>query len=511
MVCRLSTVAPAFLAVILVSCSPSNSPVGRGAWTPKPDPLPLPRQTPLDCLHIDPDGILGYLQLPDQKPVYNIYSIAIQALSGYGDISVSRKCRLSLHDVPQFSADLSSQSSLEPRDSLLRSRSIALKWLISKAVSLPNENAFLWYYEFLNSYNDVSTRGLSRWPSAFGQAFVLRAFNKAYQDTRNPKYKQYALRAANAFQIPLAKGGFMVPVGHDAWFYEEMPVTPVPFILNGHLVATIALLETFKLYSDPTVLAMANRGLKAAKLMLPRYDLGYWSRYDLNPRKSELLFRIRPNLSVGRGHGIPVHSLTLRDLINHTHPITLHVGDSAANPQTGAWRVGGVDWLSTESIDGRTAMIALDNSHQYSQSGPPNGGSSFNTYFVTELPTLRFSGNLDVPRFELLLAYKDTAKGSLSVDLRDIRNPRAPTYVPLKTIRLVGDQKWKTMIVPVHSSDLAWFMGADYQLVHVDLLNQLYALTGDRFYRDYARRWQCYVDHQHDYDSMQLVKYPRCN
>ncbi len=499
-------------SLFLFACAPASGPVvGRGALNPKPAPLVLPKQTPLDCLHFDPNGIARYLQRPDNNLVYNVFNIAYQANEGYGEIPLSDYCKTALRGVPQYKGNIRSLASTSAASAISKSRAIALNWLIANAHPVPRENALIWHYKLSNAYNDVSTQGLKQWASSFGQAAVLRAFNKAYQDSRDPKYKDYALRAASAYQIPLTNGGFKVPISQDAWFYEEMPVTPLPFILNGHLVSTVALLETYKLYRDPTVLMMAQKGLNAAKILLPRYDLGYWSRYDLNPRKGELLFRIRPNLTAANSPGIPVQSITLRDSVNRTTPINVRLGDLSSNPQVGAWRVVGSDWAKSDPIDGRSVMIALDNSRKYAQTGLPNGSTSFNSFFVSELPTIRFASNLDIPRFELLLTYKDTSKGRLAVDLRDIRNANASTFIPLKTTNLLGDQKWKTLIVPVQPSDLAWYVGVDYQNWHIKLLNQLYGLTGDPFYRDYARRWQCYVDHQHDYDSMQVVKYPRCN
>lgn len=497
-------------SLFLFACAPASGPEGRGALNPKPAPLVLPKQTPMACSHYDPNGVLRLLRRPDYDPVYNVFVVAVQANGGYRNLPLPDHCRVALRGVPQYKGDIRSLVSASGSSAISKSRATALSWLITNADPVPGSNALMWHYKFPNAYNDVSTQGLKQWSSAFGQAAVLRAFNKAYQDSRDPKYRLYALRAASAYQLPVANGGFKVPVSQDAWFYEEMPVTPLPFILNGHLVSTVALLETYKLYRDPTVLMMAKKGLNAAKLMLPRYDLGYWSRYDLNPRKGELLFRIRPNLAAANSPGIPVQSITLRDSVNRTTPIDLRVGDSSTNPQVGAWRISGSDWALTEPIDGRLAMLALDNSRKYAKSGLPKGGTSYNSYLVAELPTIRFSSNLEVPRFDLLLTYKDTAKGLLAVDLRDIRNPDASTFIPLKSTRLFGDQKWKTLIVPVQPSDLAWYVGVDYQHWHIKLLNELYGLTGDPFYRYYARRWQCYVDHRHDYDT-QLVKYPRCN
>lgn len=483
----------------------------------KPAPLVLPTQTPTGCRHLDPNGIARSLQLPANKPVYNPYVVAWQAAEGVEQFSsdvISDQCKRALQGIPQYQSRSALEAAPVSTSVISRSRKTALNWLITNAATVPGESGLLWYYEFPNTYNNVSTQGLSRWSSAFGQAFVLKAFNKAYQDSGDPKYKQYALRAASGYKIPLEKGGFMVSLSPDAWFYEEMPVTPSPFILNGHLVSIVALLETYKLYKDPSVLLLAQKGLNAAKDMLPRYDVGYWSRYDLNPRSTELHFRIRPVLPAGNNSGIPIHSLSLRAPDSHSDPINLKPGDDflfLISPQVGAWRIGGDDWDPTRDIDGRSALIAMDNSGKYAQTGYPKGSSSFNTNFVSELPILRFSNNLAVPGFELLVAYKDAAKGSLSVDLRDIRNGNAPTFIPLQTIHLSGDQKWKTMVVPVKPRDLAWYVGIEYQQWHIKLLNQLYDLTGDRLFRDYARRWQCYVDHQHDYDSMQLVKYPRCN
>jgi len=445
------------------------------------------------CAHLDPDGLYRFLEYPTKKPIYNVFIIAKQAV---GD-----NTKYTADD--QFCLGIPHRKPKDPR--VTRQR--AMKWLIDNAYQNDSSHSLLWAYKFKNSYNNVTTGALKKWPSAFAQAYVIRAFNAAYQETGNSLYKTYAIKAARAFSVSVDEGGFSHPIEANKLFFEEIPVKPYPMILNGHLVATLSLLETAKLYKNLELYQLAQKGLEAAKQLIPKYDIGYWSRYDLNPRKSELFLRLRPELKNPKSLGLPVQSIEIVDAKQVAPPIRLSFDNPKLNDFDGAWRINGTDWSPTQRVDGRLVRLAGDRHLDYAKAGIPSGGSSFNNYFITELPVLRFADNTKIPSFVIKLTYKDTSKGSLSFDIRDIRNGKSLTFVSLGTIPLLGDDKWKTAKYNLSPAYLGWYVGPDYQKYHIKLLKEIYAITGDSTFLAYAKRWQCYLDQQSLYDGNQVVRF----
>jgi len=109
------------------------------------------------------------------------------------------------------------------------------------------------------------------------QGLAVSVLLRAGDLTGEPSYLDAARAAVALLLKPLADGGcaHYDEVGRP--FLEECPSDPPSHILNGALFALIGLRE-FEARSGGDAHVPAARRLAA---QLGRYDLGYWSRYDL--------------------------------------------------------------------------------------------------------------------------------------------------------------------------------------------------------------------------------------
>jgi hypothetical protein len=134
-----------------------------------------------------------------------------------------------------------------------------------------------WYAE-----TDVPVYRLrAPWPSAMAQGRGLSVLARAWQCTGHEKYIQAAGRALTAFSVPIARGG--ITASCDGWItYEEYPAQPAPHVLNGMIFALFGLWDLIRARRDDArAAALFERGVATVEALLPRYDTGWWSLYDL--------------------------------------------------------------------------------------------------------------------------------------------------------------------------------------------------------------------------------------
>jgi hypothetical protein len=125
-------------------------------------------------------------------------------------------------------------------------------------------------------------RLLAPWPSAMAQGRGLSVLTRAWQCTSDEKYIASARRALAAFSVPVECGGI-----RDAYdgrtTYEEYPAQPAPHVLNGMIFALFGIWDLVRAQPDDAQAAAAifERGAATVEVLLPRYDTGWWSLYDL--------------------------------------------------------------------------------------------------------------------------------------------------------------------------------------------------------------------------------------
>lgn len=126
------------------------------------------------------------------------------------------------------------------------------------------------------------------WHSALTQAAVIRVLCRMYQMSKDESLLRDAFRVMRPFEVSLANGGQRSHIPGIGIWLEEYPFTAYSFhVLNGFLNALFSLQElarvscghppVTRLYDD-CMESLLRGGLEA-------FDAGYWTRYDLRPRK----------------------------------------------------------------------------------------------------------------------------------------------------------------------------------------------------------------------------------
>ena len=119
------------------------------------------------------------------------------------------------------------------------------------------------------------------WISAMSQGRGLSVLTRAWQLTSEARYLEGAQRALAAFETPIAAGGVAGTLDGQVT-YEEYPAQPPPHVLNGMIFGLFGLWDLARAKpEDARPRALFERGAATVEALLPRYDTGRWSLYDL--------------------------------------------------------------------------------------------------------------------------------------------------------------------------------------------------------------------------------------
>ena len=171
---------------------------------------------------------------------------------------------------------------LRTGDSMHRERfATCAEWLLDQL--LPNAGGVpVWAHHFDFEYFKPL---LAPWHSGLAQGQGLSVLVRAHQLLGDDRYLEAAHRTFESLRTPIEDGGvlFTDPDG-DVWI-EEYIVEPPTHILNGFLWALWGVHD----YRLATGSAQAGSFFDACvttiKKNLPRYDIGFWSLYELTPQR----------------------------------------------------------------------------------------------------------------------------------------------------------------------------------------------------------------------------------
>lgn len=119
------------------------------------------------------------------------------------------------------------------------------------------------------------------WQSAFSQSRGLSILLRGYQLTGDEKYAALAEKALIPFTLAVKDGGV---TSFTQWgpYYEEYTSTEPTMVLNGKIFALCGLHEYTRVFPEnPLARRLFDEGLETLAKVLPEYDLGFWSRYNL--------------------------------------------------------------------------------------------------------------------------------------------------------------------------------------------------------------------------------------
>lgn len=122
------------------------------------------------------------------------------------------------------------------------------------------------------------------WYSAMGQGQAISLLVRAYVASKNKTYLEAAGKALDIFDIPSSKGGVLAKFLNSFDWYEEYPTTPSSFVLNGFIYSLIGLYDLKQMATSPVsekAAELYNNGMRTLKAMLPMFDSGTGTFYDL--------------------------------------------------------------------------------------------------------------------------------------------------------------------------------------------------------------------------------------
>ncbi|XP_050310282.1 D-glucuronyl C5-epimerase B [Anthonomus grandis grandis] len=153
------------------------------------------------------------------------------------------------------------------------------------------------------------------WYSAMGQGHALSVLARAYfHSGGDRRYLDAAMNGLKPFRVTSAEGGVLATFMNKYHWYEEYPTKPASFVLNGFIYSLLGLYDLMSIAPvDQSQEAefLYNEGLTTLKSMLPLFDMGSGTVYDLR----HVTLGIAPNLARWDYHATHVNQLLLLDTI----------------------------------------------------------------------------------------------------------------------------------------------------------------------------------------------------
>ncbi|KAG8574909.1 hypothetical protein GDO81_009384 [Engystomops pustulosus] len=148
------------------------------------------------------------------------------------------------------------------------------------------------------------------WYSAMAQGQAISTLVRAYLLTKEQVYLDSALKATTPFKLPSEKHGVKAVFMNRYDWYEEYPTTPSSFVLNGFIYALLGLYDLKETAGEKTgkeARLLFERGVESLRAMLPLYDTGSGSIYDLR----HFMLGTAPNLARWDYHTTHINQLQL--------------------------------------------------------------------------------------------------------------------------------------------------------------------------------------------------------
>ena len=148
------------------------------------------------------------------------------------------------------------------------------------------EKFSVWEYTFDNAKFGAK----APWSSAMANGRIISVLVKAYALTGQKEYLEVAERAFRAFKVSVKNLGVATFLPDGTVFYEEVahPEAVSAKILNGHIFALSGLYDYWLATKRVDVKKMLEKGIKAVRNNLDKYDAGFLSYYSLEPSEPRI-------------------------------------------------------------------------------------------------------------------------------------------------------------------------------------------------------------------------------
>jgi len=145
------------------------------------------------------------------------------------------------------------------------------------------------------------------WLSGMAQGEAASLLVRVHAETGDDALAEAALRGLGPLRVPSAAGGVLASLDGGPWF-EEYPTDPASMVLNGGIFAIWGVRDVAVALRDADAQLLFEASLDALAAGIGRWDLGYWSRYDLYPHK-------RVNVASNAYHELHIDQLAATNAI----------------------------------------------------------------------------------------------------------------------------------------------------------------------------------------------------
>ncbi len=155
-------------------------------------------------------------------------------------------------------------------------------WLVDN-LNRNSDNIHVWQHKFNWVYKEDL---INPWHSGLAQGQGLSVLCRAYKETNEAKYYHSLEKVYQSFLVDVQNGGVtFTDKRGDIWIEEYIMKREPTHILNGFIWALWGIYDYWLLTSNKEVKFLFDKYSKTIKNNIDRYDIGYWSLYELSNLK----------------------------------------------------------------------------------------------------------------------------------------------------------------------------------------------------------------------------------
>jgi heparosan-N-sulfate-glucuronate 5-epimerase len=149
-------------------------------------------------------------------------------------------------------------------------------WLLMNIRDFGRFSAWVYPYPF-----SFATK--AGWLSSQAQAVGIQLLLRTASMTGKLRYSDPIERLLNAFEVDIEDGGLVAHTEKGNIWFEKVAQrgNQQPKVLNGLLFTILGLTDISARLSNERAKKFADAGILAAAELLPKFDLGDWSAYDI--------------------------------------------------------------------------------------------------------------------------------------------------------------------------------------------------------------------------------------
>lgn len=158
-------------------------------------------------------------------------------------------------------------------------------WLV-KNLEKNKYGIYVWNHHFDWEYKEILK---APWYSALSQGQGISVLVRAYIETNNNIYLESVEKAFETFNYEINEGGVKYTDKEGNVWLEEVIVNPPTHILNGFIWALWGIYDYWLLKKDNKSKNLFDDCVKTLKNNLRKYDVGFWSLYELSQIRLKML------------------------------------------------------------------------------------------------------------------------------------------------------------------------------------------------------------------------------